>query len=226
MDNKAYLKKSARTASGGNFDTGKVSLDALLCQLKRMALAANEADYVKKSLFYSRCMPDSHRINLIEHEKGSGGNLANIDIDIIHAALGLFTESGEIVEVIIKAVESGKDIDRVNLIEELGDIEWYLALTHRKIGVTSEEVKKKNIDKLKIRFPEKFTNDNANNRDLEKELSTISISRENNTNIEEELARCVDDIRIMISNGNIDADVALRLSTELINNIVSEIHGR
>lgn len=57
---------------------------------------------------------------------------------IDHAAKGLNTEVAELAEALF-AYESGKTLDRVNLVEEAGDVYWYSALMIRTLGVTFEE---------------------------------------------------------------------------------------
>ena len=54
--------------------------------------------------------------------------LHNTDqIRLFHGVLGLATESGEIADNVKKHLFYGKDADEPNLIEELGDILWYVA---------------------------------------------------------------------------------------------------
>ena len=56
-------------------------------------------------------------------------------------------------------------LDAVNLKEEFGDTLWYLALGLRFLGIGFEETFAANIAKLQARFPDKFTEDAAMNRD-------------------------------------------------------------
>ena len=88
---------------------------------------------------------------------------------ILHADIGVATESGEILDAIKKHVYYGKKLDTVNLIEEVGDVMWYLAVLLDQCGSTFDEAMEKNIAKLKTRFPDGFTEDKALNRDLNSE---------------------------------------------------------
>jgi hypothetical protein len=63
--------------------------------------------------------------------------------------------------------------DAVNLIEECGDVQWYEAMLCRALGTDFDTVQRTNIAKLKARFPDKFTEESANNRDLEIERSIL-----------------------------------------------------
>lgn len=48
-----------------------------------------------------------------------------------HAVIGYFTECGEFVDQYKKHMFYGRELDKTNLIEELGDMCWYLALAER-----------------------------------------------------------------------------------------------
>lgn len=108
-------------------------------------------------------------------------------IDLLHAAMGMVTEAGEIMDMMKRHVFYGKDLDLVNLEEELGDSNWYQSVaihaTRMKGHQTSwEKIWNKNIEKLKARFPEKFTTEKALERDLKLEriiLETRAISLSN-----------------------------------------------
>lgn len=98
--------------------------------------------------------------------------LEHINIRLLHAALGCFTESGELVEAIQKQYETGS-LDLVNFGEEIGDIEWYQAIGFDATGVTEASCREKNIAKLQKRYPEKFDAVAAVNRDLTGERTIL-----------------------------------------------------
>jgi NTP pyrophosphatase (non-canonical NTP hydrolase) len=60
------------------------------------------------------------------------------DGDLIHAAMGLVTEIGELVDNYKKCIFYKKDFNLVNFKEELGDIAWYLAVGFSTV-IPSEE---------------------------------------------------------------------------------------
>ena len=93
--------------------------------------------------------------------------------DIVHMLFGMSTEVGELTDVFKKFIAYGKEVDAVNVVEELGDILYYIASFCRIYGVPLSEVIARNIAKLETRYPEKFTQDSANNRDLEKERKQL-----------------------------------------------------
>lgn len=70
----------------------------------------------------------------------------------LHMAVGISGESGELLDCIKKHSIYGKPIDRENLVEELGDIEFYLEGLRQVFGVTREEVVQANTEKLSKRY--------------------------------------------------------------------------
>jgi hypothetical protein len=50
---------------------------------------------------------------------------------------------------------------------------WYLAILADELGVTFEQLWDKNIRKLQVRYPEKYTDHNAQERDTDREREEI-----------------------------------------------------
>ena len=88
---------------------------------------------------------------------------------LLHAGIGLATEAGEFLDALKKHIFYGKELDRVNLKEEMGDLFWYMAIACDELGVEFEPLMERNIEKLKARYGEKFTENKAENRDLDSE---------------------------------------------------------
>jgi NTP pyrophosphatase (non-canonical NTP hydrolase) len=92
---------------------------------------------------------------------------------LLHAGIGLTTEAGEFIDALKKHIFYGKELDRVNLSEEIGDIFWYLAIAADELGINFESVMNRNIEKLKARYGEKFTEESAEDRDLDQERDIL-----------------------------------------------------
>ena len=78
----------------------------------------------------------------------------NIGNNYIYPALGLAGESGEYCEKIKKVIrdDNGKlDKKRDELIKELGDVMWYVAVSAHELNVSLEDVCKRNNEKLSSR---------------------------------------------------------------------------
>ncbi len=80
---------------------------------------------------------------------------------LINGVMGLCGESGEAIDIVKKHLAQGHELDRKHLIEELGDIAWYLAETAYALDVDLESVLEGNIEKLKKRYPEGFDSEKS-----------------------------------------------------------------
>ena len=87
-------------------------------------------------------------------------------VRLLHGAMGLCTEAGELQDQLKRHIFYGKPLDVNNIAEECGDLFWYLAETLTAIDRRFIDVMQTNIDKLRTRYPEKFTEYAALNRDL------------------------------------------------------------
>lgn len=94
-------------------------------------------------------------------------------IRLLHAAMGLQTESAEFTDMLKKHLFYGKELDVINLQEELFDITWYIAIALDELGYSFEEGFDKNIAKLKARFPDKFDELLSEKRNLQKERKVL-----------------------------------------------------
>ena len=75
---------------------------------------------------------------------------------LICTVLGLNGEAGEVAEKIKKVWRDKQGIvdeqDRKDVLKELGDVLWYVAVLADALGWTLEEVGQTNLEKLKSRF--------------------------------------------------------------------------
>lgn len=92
---------------------------------------------------------------------------------LLHGAIGLCTEAGELQDALKKHLIYGKSLDVVNVLEEAQDCLWYLAVILHACGSSFEDAFERNIAKLHARFPDKFTEDKALNRDLDAEREAL-----------------------------------------------------
>jgi NTP pyrophosphatase (non-canonical NTP hydrolase) len=85
--------------------------------------------------------------------------------DALHMAVGVSGEAGELLDAVKKWVIYNKDLDRANVVEELGDIEFYLEGLRAGLGITREETIDANIDKLGKRYKgHQYTDAQAHDR--------------------------------------------------------------
>lgn len=71
---------------------------------------------------------------------------------VLNGVLGLAGESGECCDIVKKNRFQGHELNREHLIEELGDVLWYIAETASGLSVSLEEVAQYNLDKLHKRY--------------------------------------------------------------------------
>lgn len=92
---------------------------------------------------------------------------------LIHASMGLVTEAAEFQDALKKSLFYGKPLDTTNLKEEMGDLLWYLALAMDALETDFDAEQDRVIRKLKARYPSKFDNELAENRDLATERKIL-----------------------------------------------------
>lgn len=120
-------------------------------------------------------------IKIENYVKWTGKTCAKLNSpgdDIIHMLFGMITEVGELTDIFKKSIAYGKEIDWVNVEEELGDLMFYIASFCRINNIDLEDVILTNVNKLEERYKEKFTEEEALNRNLEKEREILERAKE------------------------------------------------
>lgn len=74
------------------------------------------------------------------------------DAHLLHMSIGVAGEGGELLDAVKKRVIYRKELDRENVIEELGDLEFYMEGLRQALGITREECLDANITKLGKRY--------------------------------------------------------------------------
>lgn len=86
------------------------------------------------------------------------------DMHLLHMAVGVSGEAGELLDAVKKAAIYCKPIDRENVVEELGDLEFYIEGLRQGMGITREETIEHNIKKLSERYKTGYSNQAAQDR--------------------------------------------------------------
>ena len=159
MEIEQYFEDAKRTVSH-KFYAENVSADDFLKTTLAFESAGCKLDDIKKSLYYDKF--DLNQYNQI----GVNDITERVGVDTLHGILGIVTEGVELIQAINKTIATKEEFDVVNMKEEIGDIMWYIALLCNTHNIDLKQVMQTNINKLKQRFPEKFTTYNANNRDF------------------------------------------------------------
>lgn len=74
------------------------------------------------------------------------------ELMLMWCGLGLGGESGEILELLKKGICHQHGLNTAKLIDECGDLLWYLSGICTLIGVPLSDVMERNVTKLKLRY--------------------------------------------------------------------------
>lgn len=174
MNLKEYQKNALKTESN-DFEAikGRLRDETLNLTYEQILQGLNSTlltvDDMKKKLFYGK-IPKPHKFHSYI------GALSKIkseeDIRVLHAILGILTEGQELLDGFMRGLLE-ENVDKVNLSEEVADVAWYKAILMDAIGEDWERSLEKNIEKLKARYGEKFSEEKAIDRDLVKEREIL-----------------------------------------------------
>ena len=103
------------------------------------------------------------QMSLEKFNRGALATAKRVDFtfDLMHAALGIASEAGEFTTSVKANLIYGKPLDNENLKEELGDLLWFINLACDVLNMDMGEVMEANIQKLKRRYPEKYSDELA-----------------------------------------------------------------
>lgn len=76
---------------------------------------------------------------------------------LLHMAVGLAGEAGELLDAVKKHVIYNKPLDEENVKEEMGDIEFYKEGIRQGVGISRDEILQANIAKLSVRYSQGYS---------------------------------------------------------------------
>jgi NTP pyrophosphatase (non-canonical NTP hydrolase) len=83
---------------------------------------------------------------------------------ILHMAVGIAGEAGELLDAVKKGVIYNKPFDEPNILEELGDLEFYMEGLRQAFGLSRSEVIEHNVAKLSLRYGGGYSDQAAQDR--------------------------------------------------------------
>jgi NTP pyrophosphatase (non-canonical NTP hydrolase) len=89
---------------------------------------------------------------------------------LLHMVIGISGESGEVLDAVKKFIIYNRPLDLKNVIEELGDIEFYMEGLRSGLGISREQTLEANIDKLRERYEVLQYSDRAAQERADKQL--------------------------------------------------------
>lgn len=178
-----YQTNALRTAPTDNdairkrLDDGEIG-DSLRNLLDQFMQAAISLDAFKKYFFYGRPIAwddNAERELALTQDALIYEDLVPTDsnIQLLHGVLGKITEAAELFAAVAPAIFGGNMINFTNVGEEIGDSRWYDAVIADATGQDLDDIDTRNIAKLRARFPERFTEEKANHRNLDAEQSAL-----------------------------------------------------
>lgn len=91
--------------------------------------------------------------------------MSDNEAHLLHMAVGICGEAGELLDAIKKHVIYKKRLDIVNVIEELGDLEFYMQGMRNQLKIMRITTLQYNMDKLRERYPDyQYTDQRAQDR--------------------------------------------------------------
>lgn len=171
-----YCEGANRTLSD-NFFGDEFDFDVALALIDEFIWVGEYLDKLKKALFYGKGIQSTYTdtvanfYDTVPPEEVGHDWPSNVQPVAIHSILGIATESVELVQNLREALVTNKELDYVNVVEEFGDIFWYMHIPfiYSAINQDINPVLRKNLLKLYARFSDKFDKEKAINRDLSKE---------------------------------------------------------
>lgn len=94
----------------------------------------------------------------------TAGTFDDKTTELVAWSMGISGEAGEYTDGIKKHAFHGHELDRESQAKELGDIMFYVARSAAALGYDLEDIAGMNIEKLKKRYPNGFSEEASINR--------------------------------------------------------------
>jgi len=119
-------------------------------------------DLVKKQSIYNQ--DKGLFIGHIETHRFEDFNPTPSQCELLHAAIGIAGEAGELLDAVRKHVFDGQPLDRDNITEELGDLCFYLEAAMQVMNAFRYEIEQENQAKLTKRYESGYSDQQAQER--------------------------------------------------------------
>ena len=132
--------------------------------MKKRGKLANLDDYQTAALKYDTFL--DYQNGLMKYSKD--GIMLATESGLIEKVLGLPGEAGEAADKFKKIIRDKGGvislIEREEIVKELGDVLWYIAMIAEYLEIPLSEVAKMNIDKLESRYKRNKIHGHGDNR--------------------------------------------------------------
>lgn len=111
----------------------------------------------------------SDTASAFDHYQSKARKSANLEAPkekrILNWCFGIMGEAGEVIDTIKKHLFHKHEAPRTALMEELGDLLWYISNLAYEYKISLDELAYNNVSKLKKRYPQGFSPERSVNRD-------------------------------------------------------------
>jgi len=83
---------------------------------------------------------------------------------LLQGVMGMCGEAGEAIDIVKKQLFQGHPLDKQHIAKEIGDVLWYAATAAKAIGYDLNTIMRMNIDKLALRYGDRFNSENSQHR--------------------------------------------------------------
>lgn len=163
MDNLERLRQTMLRTRSMKFNPQAVDGVTLDNALYNAASAGAEVCAAKRIMFYQDVQADE-----MEADDNYGNELGALGRDTTHGVLGILDEAGEIAEAFSYFMVGEISLAELHqhLLEEVGDMLWFIACLAEGMDMPLVTFIDVMSNKLRQRYPEKFTPEHALNRNV------------------------------------------------------------
>ena len=138
-------------------------LAILLGCIEEVVNEAKWLDVAKKEAIYNK------RMGMVFYPEGKLKKLKKLkptanQCELLHAAIGIAGEAGELLDAVRKHVFDGQPLDEDNVIEELGDLCFYIEAACQAIKMKRADIEELNMAKLCERYKDGYSDQAAQQR--------------------------------------------------------------
>lgn len=88
-----------------------------------------------------------------DYQQAANRTLFGSEQVLTNCALGLSSETGQVVDLVKQYTFHGQNLDKDELTKEMGDVLWYLSQVAQWADIPFDDVAKNNIERLNERYP-------------------------------------------------------------------------
>lgn len=125
---------------------------------------AERIDKVKKYAIYNKADSEAAGWSKLGVSDYEHLKITPQQAELLHAAIGLAGEAGELLDAVRKHIFDGQPLDEDNVIEELGDLCFYLEAACQAIKIKRDDIEEINMAKLFERYKDGYSDKQAQDR--------------------------------------------------------------